>query len=65
MPVAYECFKFQRGRRPVMGIAGLTSAILRYGGVSFFWMTLTGEMCVSSMKLYDRHRTLLMKAASN
>jgi len=45
--VSYECFKLQRARRPVMGFAGLTSAIL------------------SSMKLYDRHRTLLMKAASN
>ncbi|KAF8592493.1 hypothetical protein K439DRAFT_1378642 [Ramaria rubella] len=44
--VSYECFKFQRGRRPVMGLSGLTSAIL------------------STMKLYDRHRTVLMKAAS-
>jgi len=44
--VSYECFILQRGRRVIMPISGLLSAIL------------------SSMKLYDRHRTALMKAVS-
>ncbi|KAF8528907.1 hypothetical protein BU17DRAFT_73160 [Hysterangium stoloniferum] len=44
--VSYECFKLQRGRRAIMPVSGLLSAIL------------------SSLKLYDRHRTTLMKAVS-
>jgi len=61
--VSYECFKFKRARQPVMGISGLTSAVLRYG-YSICTQFNPHVAFRSSVKLYDRHRTILMKAVS-
>ena len=57
-------FKIKRGAEPVKAFTGLMAAILRYAKVPFVRSSTTADTLKSSAKLYDRHKSTLVKALS-
>lgn len=64
--VAYNVFRLNRAKRPVQTITGLTAALLRCVSLHVITIYHAQLMMVrSTAKLYDRHKTALIKAVQH
>lgn len=62
---AYDIMRIKRAAEPVKAITGLAAAVLRYVlPLRVPELDVSKTFAHSSMKLYDRHKGLLLKAVS-